>query len=228
MMSHPQTKRAGLFGPVLILFKADTAHTIHQHRDDGGRKECSDNDQQQFHGPVLTQPRSTPTPAADGRRVSAEMATVRPFLPGKSADLSFQDSHAMLRLSKKEDASWMNSVALHPALRTAAVSAFWSQPLSWCLSCFTRSLQAVLSAPRLIPQQLVQQKKPHQCWKRPHLFNLSPRRQTTSPNSTHHGNCSGGRSDASAFVVSAVRALRMAFACLVTPTIPPTSEACPC
>lgn len=217
-----------LVRPVLILFKAAIAQTIHQHGDDRSREESSNYDQQQFHGLVLTQPVTAPTPAADGRWISAEMATVRPFLGGKSADLPFHSSPAMLGLSKKEDASWMNSVALHPAPQTVAGSVSSLPLLSLFWSCFTHSLLVVRSAQRLILRQSAPQNKALLRWKKPHQFNPSPRRQTTSPNSTHLGNCLGGRSDASAFVVSSVHALRAACARFVPTPNTPKPEACPC
>ena len=223
-----------LIQPVLVLFKTAPAQAVYQHRNDGGRQAGTGNDQQQFHDQSVTFCAATQTPAADGRPGSAEMAVDRAFLPGKSADLPFYQGHAMMDLSEKEDAPWMNSVALHPAPQAAADGVSSSQLPLLCWSCFMLFSQAVLSALRLTrhpsgPRIKAHQrsKGPHLRWKKPHLFSLSHPRPATKPKATHRS-VEGGRVTASAFGMPAVHALCAACVRLVTPPNIPTTEVRPC
>lgn len=218
----------GLIHPILVILKPLVARAHDKCCDDGHRQAGAYEDQYQFHGPVLSQPESTPTPATDGLCQSAEMAADRSILAGKSADLPYLQGSAMMDLSEKEDPSWMNSVALRQARPTTVASAFLSLPLSLFWFCFTRSLQADRPVQQLTRPLSVSPKKLHQCWKKPHLPSLSHPRPATKTQATHLGAVKGGRSFVSAFGLHGVHRLCTACVQVVTPNKPTRFEVRPC
>ncbi len=185
--------------PIFILIKETTAHAVDDHKDDRGREDTPYDDEQQFHASKLALPCLFATPATVSRLTSAEMATDRLKSRGISAYVPFLMGSAMLALSQKEDASWMNSAK--PSLPRQAEAASGSlslRSLSFWF-CFTRSLRAAASVRKLIRQQLAQPKRLHPLWKKQHRSNLSHQPQANKPTTTHTRPPQGARSNACAF-----------------------------
>ena len=188
-----------LLQPILFFVGKATAQAVDDHKNYGRRKDTPYDDKQKFHAPNLKGLQGIATPASLSRRKSAEMATIGSIPGGIFAHIPFWGGAAMLSVSHKEDALWMNSATPKQTL-LAAVGSVSSWPLlSSYLSCFMRFLQGAGRRQPLIRQHLAQPTKAPLCLKKQHLHNRSPQLWANKTNTTHTTTTKGGRSHAFAF-----------------------------
>ena len=139
--------------------------------------------------------------AVFGRPISAETATDRRPAPGKSAHVPSVFCTAMMLPSRKEDASWMNSVAQEPRHQAVVGPVTWLQQSSYCWSYFMRFSAAVRDPQKRQPLLTVRRLRRSLTKQRqPNLWHL---RRTNKPTITHQAIIKGGRSFALAFAVFA-------------------------
>lgn len=188
------------------------SQSIDDHRDDGRRQSSAYDNKKQFHEGTVTSVTPWATPAKDGLRISAEMATDCSYSVGISAYLPFLQGCTMMGASEKEDAPWMNSATRSQVHQAAAGSGFWQQQSLFCWFCSTRFLRAALARPS-IRQPSTQPIKAHLCLKKLHQPNPLLRQWESNQNTTHHSNAKGERNIAFAFAVFAPKS---------------KIEACPC
>ncbi|WP_157058903.1 hypothetical protein [Loktanella sp. 5RATIMAR09] len=187
-----------LLKTVLVILGQSTTQPVNDHKNYGRRQDTPYDDQQKFHAGTLASVPADATPAGLGRIRSAEMVPYRPNVRGISAYIPFMRAGAMLEVSHKEDASWMNLVKARTRPEKEAESVSSSLLLLWFYCCFMPSSQAGVLAPLAIQQRWMACNKAH------------PRSLWTAKpvGTTQRHSAKGGCSVASAFGVFATHSLK--------------------